>query len=59
MEGKSEDMKNMSLAWCDPMKGRKGEVGRRRGGALKREVRGEMKGKRRRVKNLGGEKEEK
>ena len=39
MEGKSEDMKIMSLAWCDPMKGRKGEEGRRRGGALKREVR--------------------
>ncbi len=45
MEGKSEDMKNMSLAWCDPMKGRKGEVGRRRGGALKREVRNERKKK--------------
>lgn len=36
---KTMDMKNMSFAWCESMKGRKGEEGRRRGGALKREVR--------------------
>jgi len=34
--GKSVDMKKMSLVWCEPMKGRKGEEGRRRGGALKK-----------------------
>ncbi|MEA2033374.1 MAG: hypothetical protein U9N41_07320 [Euryarchaeota archaeon] len=28
-EGKSVDMKKMSLAWCESMKGRKGEEGRR------------------------------
>ena len=38
-EGKSEKIENMSLAWCESMKGREGEEGRRRGGALKREVR--------------------
>jgi len=38
-EEKSMDMKNMSLAWCESTKGRNGEEGRRRGGALKREVR--------------------
>ncbi|MCK4475415.1 MAG: hypothetical protein KAU16_01675 [Methanophagales archaeon] len=47
-EGKSVDMKNMSFAWCEPMKGRKGEEGRRRGVALKKEVREKMEGKRRR-----------
>jgi len=36
MKGEKEKTKKMSLAWCESTKGRKGEEGRRRGGALRR-----------------------